>query len=230
MNCSVIIPAGGVGKRFGSTMPKQFIEMNGIPILIHTIRIFDKIDDVESIVIPVHNEWFTFTKEIIAKYECHKVKEVVIGGLERQDSVFNGIHTKSVQESEIVLVHDAVRPFASPLLVQNLINAAEDYGAAIPIIIPKDTIKEKNNKGIVVRTLDKNKHCLVQTPQAYWYDIISKAYTEATKASFQGTDEASLVEFIGYKVSVVEGEETNIKITSPFDLKISEVIFKEKNK
>lgn len=230
MNCSVIIPAGGIGKRFGSTMPKQFIEMNGIPILIHTIRIFDKIDDVESIVIPVHNEWFTFTKEIIAKYECHKVKEVVIGGLERQDSVFNGIHTKSVQESEIVLVHDAVRPFASPLLVQNLINAAEDYGAAIPIIIPKDTIKEKNNKGIVVRTLDKNKHCLVQTPQAFWYDIISKAYTEATKASFQGTDEASLVEFIGYKVSVVEGEETNIKITSPFDLKVSEVIFKEKNK
>ncbi len=230
MNCSVIIPAGGIGKRFGSTMPKQFIEMNGIPILIHTIRIFDKIDDVESIVIPVHNEWFTFTKEIIAKYECHKVKEVVIGGLERQDSVFNGIHTKSVQESEIVLVHDAVRPFASPLLVQNLINAAEDYGAAIPITIPKDTIKEKNNKGIVVRTLDRNKHCLVQTPQAFWYDIISKAYTEATKASFQGTDEASLVEFIGYKVSVVEGEETNIKITSPFDLKVSEVIFKEKNK
>lgn len=230
MKTSVIIPAGGVGKRFGSNIPKQFVEMAGMPLIIHTIKIFDRIDDVESIVIPVHNEWFTYTKEIVEKFKCEKVKEVIIGGIERQDSVFNGLHSKSVQDSEIVLVHDAVRPFANPLMIQNLINTTEEYGAVVPGITPKETVKEKNSKGTVVKTLDRNKLTLIQTPQGFWTDIIVNAYTQAAAAGFKGTDEAQLVEFIGFKVTVVDGEDANIKITTPFDLKMAELIFNELHK
>lgn len=230
MKCSVIIPAGGIGKRFGTQMPKQFVELGGVPIIIHTIRIFDQVEDVEGIVIPVHNEWFTHTKELIEKYNCNKVKEIIIGGVERQDSVFNGLHTKTVQDSEIVLVHDAVRPFAEPKMVQNIITLTEDYGSVIPGLTPKETVKERNNKGIVLKTIDRNKLSLIQTPQGFWNDIITSAYTKASAAGFKGTDEASLVEFIGYKTTIIDGDDSNIKITTPFDLKIAELIMNERNK
>ncbi len=228
MKASVIIPAGGVGKRFGSQVPKQFAELGDIPLIVHTIRIFDTVEDVEAIVIPVHNEWFTFTKELIEKYKCDKVKEVIIGGLERQDSVYNGLLSETVKNSEIVLVHDAVRPFASAKLVQRIINETEDFGAVIPGIPPKETVKEKTNNGLVVKTLERQKLSLIQTPQGFWTDVITSAYRKAKEASFFGTDEASLVEFIGYKVTIIDGEDENIKITTPFDLKIAELIMKEK--
>lgn len=228
MKASVIIPAGGIGSRFGGEIPKQFVELNGMPLIIHTIRIFDKIDDVEAIVVPVHNEWFSFMKELVVKYDLTKVKEVIIGGQDRQDSVCNGLQSKYCKDSEMVLVHDAVRPFAEAKMIQKIIDATEDFGAVIPTIAPQDTIKEKNNKDIIVKTLDRSKICRVQTPQGFWYDIISAAYEKANLAGFKGTDEASLVEFIGYKVSVVEGEESNIKITTPFDLKVAQLIMNEK--
>lgn len=227
MKTSVIIPAGGIGLRFGTHVPKQFTELNSIPIIVHTIRLFDTIDDVEAIVIPVHNEWFTFTQELMKKYNCHKVKEVIIGGIERQDSVFNALHTKSIKDSDIVLVHDAVRPFASPTMIQNIIDSTEDYGAVIPGITPKETVKEKNNKGTVVKTIDRSKLSLIQTPQGFWVDIITSAYTKAASAGFKGTDEASLVEFIGFKITVVDGEDANIKITTPFDIKVAELMMNE---
>jgi 2-C-methyl-D-erythritol 4-phosphate cytidylyltransferase len=226
MKTSVIIPAAGLGTRVGEDKPKQFIEIDNIPILIRTIRIFDKIDDVESIVIPVHSEWFTYAKELIKQFDCDKVKEITIGGIERQDSVFACLQLKSVKESELVLVHDAVRPFASPMLVQNLINNAEDYGAAIPAIQPIDTIKEKSQKGFVAKTLDRDKLIQVQTPQAFWVDIVTDAYTKASLAGYRGTDSSALVEFIGYKVYVIEGEETNLKITTKNDLRYAESIMK----
>jgi 2-C-methyl-D-erythritol 4-phosphate cytidylyltransferase len=230
MKCVAIIPAGGIGKRFGSEMPKQFVEINSVPVIIHTLRIFEKIPDVEAVVLSVHNEWFTFTKELIKKYNITKVAEIVIGGVERQDSVSHALRTKSVEAAEIVIVHDAVRPFVSQKLVQSVIDAAEEAGAVIPAIFPKETIKERTNKGMVVKTIDRTKLCMVQTPQGFWQDIILNAYTQAAKANFNGTDSASLVEFIGYKVTIIDGEETNIKITNPFDLKIGEMIFQENKK
>lgn len=224
MKCSVIIPAGGVGKRFGSNIPKQFVEINEVPVLIRTIRIFEEIDEVESIVIPVHSQWFTYTKEIINKFGIKKVKDVVVGGIERQDSVANAIHSKHVEDSDIILIHDAVRPFVSSKLVRKIIETAEETGAVIPATKLKDSIKEKTAHDIVVKTIDRSKLCNVQTPQGFWYDILLKAYTEASKASFVGTDSSSLVEFIGYKVTVIEGEDSNIKITTPFDLKLGKLI------
>lgn len=231
MSCCVIIPAGGVGKRFGSNIPKQFIEIAGVPVLIHTLNIFDNIDEVDSIVVSVHSEWYTFTKDLLAKYNIKKVKELVVGGLERQDSVSNALHTKTAADSDIILVHDAVRPFCTPKLVRKIIDTVEETGAAIPAVKPKETIKEISYKGEVVKTIDRTKLSMVQTPQGYWYDILLNAFNSATKAAFVGPDSASLVEFIGYKVTVVDGEDSNIKITTPFDFRIGEIIFEEnKNK
>lgn len=228
MKCCTIIPAGGIGKRFGSDIPKQYVEIDSVPIIIHTLRIFEQIADVEAVVLSVHNEWFTFTKELIKKFNITKVAEIVIGGVERQDSVSHGLRTKSVESADIVLVHDAVRPFVSAQLVQRVIDAAEEAGAVIPAVAPNETVKERTNKGMVVKTYDRSKLCLVQTPQGFWQDIILNAYTQAANANFVGTDSASLVEFIGYKVTIIDGEETNIKITNPFDLKIANMIYQER--
>ena len=164
------------------------------------------------------------------KYGKGKVKEIVVGGLERQDSVSNAIHTKTVSESDVVLVHDAVRPFCSAQLIKKILEVVEDVGAAIPAVKPSETIKEVSHKGEVIRTLDRTKLSLAQTPQGFWYDIIATAYEKATKAGFYGPDSASLVEFIVYKVTVIDGEDSNVKITTPFDFRIAEVIFDELSK
>ncbi len=226
MKTSVIIPAAGLGTRFDSERPKQFLEIDNVPILIKTIKLFDRIDDVESIVVPVHSEWFTYTKELIKKYDCHKVKEITIGGKKRQDSVFNGLHLKPVQDSEIVLIHDAVRPFASQILIQNIINSAEDYGAAIPAVSISDTVKEKNNKSFVVKTLDRNKLAMIQTPQGYWTNIVTDAYEKGFQAGYEGTDSASFLEFIGYKIYIIDGENSNFKITHPDDYRYAQSMIK----
>ncbi|MGE5480213.1 MAG: 2-C-methyl-D-erythritol 4-phosphate cytidylyltransferase [Chloroflexota bacterium] len=228
MKTSVIVPAGGIGQRFAGNVPKQFIEIGGAPVIIHTLRIFEEIEEVESIVVPVHSEWFSHTKELLKQYGIKKVKEVIVGGKERQDSVGNALTTKAIAESELVLVHDAVRPFVSTELVRKIMETAEEEGAAIPAVAPRDTVKEINSKGIVIKTLDRSKLSLVQTPQGYWTDIIKTAYTKASEASYFGTDSSELVEFIGYKVTAVEGEDSNIKITTPFDLKIAELIWQER--
>jgi len=229
MKSCAIIPAGGIGKRIGTNIPKQFIEMNEIPIVIWTLRAFEMVDEVEGIIIPVHSEWYTYMKELIEKYNIKKVKDIVIGGLERQDSVFNALNTKSAEESEIILVHDAVRPFIQPELIKTVIETAEETGAAIPAIRPKDTIKETSPQGRVVKTLNRSNLRIIQTPQGYWFDILFQAYSKAAKVNYRGTDSASLVEFIGYKVSVVEGDERNIKITNPFDLSVGRLILQEQN-
>lgn len=229
MKCCTIIPAGGIGKRFGGDIPKQFVEIDSIPVIIHTLRIFEQIEDVEAVILSVHNEWFTYTKELISKFNIKKVAEVVIGGVERQDSVDHALRTKSVEAAEIVLVHDAVRPFATPKLIQNVIDTAEEAGAVIPVVKPMETVKEVTKKGQVVKTIDRSKLALVQTPQGFWQDIILNAYNQASKAGFVGTDSASLVEFIGYRVSVIDGESTNIKITNPIDLKVGSFLLQDKS-
>jgi 2-C-methyl-D-erythritol 4-phosphate cytidylyltransferase len=227
MKTSVIIPAAGLGTRIGGEKPKQFLELNGIPILIKTIKLFDNIEEVESIIVPVHSEWHTYTKELVEKFDCKKVKEVTIGGKRRQESIHSNLNLPQIQESELILIHDAVRPFASQKLIRKLIEEAEEYGAVIPAIKPNDTIKEKNNKGFITKTLDRNKLVQVQTPQVYWKEIVIDAYEKAGNSGYDGTDSAALVEFAGYKVFAIEGEETNFKITSKMDLEFAEFLAKK---
>lgn len=226
MKCALIIPAGGKGKRFGSDIPKQFVELAGVPIIVRTIKAFDDVDDVEGIVIPTHSDYFDFMNELVKKYELSKVKEVVVGGVERQDSVYNGMLTKTCQAAEIILVHDAVRPFVSKELIEKIIEETEESGATIPAYKPADTIKEIDNLRLVKKTLNRDKLVSVQTPQGFWQDLLTKAFEAIRNSGFNATDSASMVEFIGYKVSIVEGEKKNFKITTPFDLEFAEFLTK----
>lgn len=227
MKVAVIITAGGKGERFGGEMPKQFIELKGKPIIIHTIEKFSNIPSVESIIIPVHSEWFTYTKELVAKYDLPKVKDVVVGGKERQDSIYNALQSKSLEDIDIVMVHDSVRPFIEEKLINKIIELTEDYGAVIAGTAPKDPVKEINTKNEIQRTIQRNKVSISQTPQSFWKDIIINAYQKARDVNYIGSDSSQLVEFLGYKVSIVEGSELNIKITNQFDLKLAELIYDE---
>lgn len=225
MKVTVIIPAGGAGKRFGGEYPKQFAELNGIPTLIRTISIFEKMDEIDSIIIPLQSDWFTKTKDLLKAYGINKVKEMVIGGKEKQDSVMNALHTKTCDEADIILVHDAVRPLTKPALIKEIISVAEENGAVIPGIRIKDPVK-MIRKNMIEKTVDENRAVMVQTPQGYWQELIKNAYDSAAKAGFNGADSSALIEFIGYKVTVIDGDQTNIKINTPFDLAIAETILK----
>ncbi len=227
MITTTIIPAGGIGRRFGGNQPKQFLELKEVPVLIRTIQIFEQTPEIDNIVIPVHADWYQKTRELIDKYDLPKVTDIVVGGKNRHDSVYNALQTQTAKESDIILVHDAVRPITSIKLVQKIIEETTENGAVIPALQPKDTIKEKNRAGAIVKTLDRNILCSVQTPQGFWQELIYSAFGKANEIGFQGTDSASLLEFIGYKVKVVDGEENNIKITTPLDLKIAEIIISE---
>lgn len=227
MKVAVIITAGGKGERFGGEIPKQFVELKGKPIIIHTIEKFSSIEEIDTIVIPVHSEWFTYTKELIAKYDLPKVKDIVVGGKERQDSIFNALQSNSLAESEIIMVHDSVRPFIDAKTIRKIIDMTEEYGAVIAGTMPKDPVKEINNKNEIQRTIQRNKVTISQTPQSFWKDIITQAYQKAREVNYIGSDSSQLVEFMGYKVSVVEGNEFNIKITTQFDLKLAELIYEE---
>lgn len=227
MKTSVVIPAGGKGERFGSDIPKQFLELRGKPVIVRTVELFDEIDEIDSIVIAVHSEWFTYTKELINKYNLKKVKDVVVGGKERQDSIYNALHSKAIEDSEIVMIHDSVRPFLSKETIVKVLEMTEENGAVILGSTPKDPVKEINNKSQVVRTIQRGKLTITQTPQSFWKDIIITAFEKAREVNYVGSDSSQIVEFLGYKVTVVEGDKNNIKLTTPFDLKVAELILDE---
>jgi len=220
MNCVVIIPAAGIGKRFNLPLPKQFTNVDGKPIIIQTVKIFDLVPLVTSIIVAANQEWIDYTHSLITKYDIVKPVHIIKGGKVRQDSVNNALKHKIIKNADIVLVHDAVRPFVSHELVNNVINSAIEYGAAVPALFPIETIKMVNKKGFVVRTLDRSKLCSVQTPQGFRQEIILEAYKYAYENRIYSTDDASLIEKVGYSVKIIQGEETNIKITTQSDLRM----------
>ncbi|MFY8162337.1 MAG: 2-C-methyl-D-erythritol 4-phosphate cytidylyltransferase [Candidatus Kapaibacteriota bacterium] len=224
MSVTVIISAGGVGNRFGDNTPKQFLDLNGKPIIIRTIEIFEKIEAVDNIVVAVNSEWFSKLNELIKEYHITKVKEVIIGGKTRQASVYNAIRTTTAKESEVILIHDAVRPLVSADLINKMIEEVEEYGAVIPALKVKDTIKSVTKGGNSVKTLERDSLYSAQTPQVFWFDIISNSFDSAMKNNSIVSDDSALVELSGYKVRIIEGEEMNIKITTQLDLKIAELI------
>ena len=228
MKSTVIIPAGGLGTRVGTDMPKQFFFFFFKPIIIHTLEAFEKAESVESVIISVSKDWYAHTKDLVKEHRLTKVKEIVYAGERRQDSVYNALVSDSAKDAEIVLVHDAVRPFVSPELINSIIEEVEETGAAIPVLTPGDTVKERTSKNYILKTFNRINLCLAQTPQGFWYDILLSAYNNARDSAYEGTDSASLVEFLGYKIAAVQGDDMNIKITTPFDLKVGEMILNEK--
>lgn len=227
MTYQVILPAAGQGKRMGAGKNKLLLEVNGVPVLIHTLRVFEQDEACSKIIVAIHpqDEWEF--KALFTKYNVAKAIHLVSGGKERQDSIYNAL--KTVETDGIILVHDSARPFISKEHIYRLTEMAEETGAAILGVPVKDTIK-KVKDGVVVETVERSSLWAVQTPQAFRISLLTEAYEKAEKDQFQGTDDASLVERLGYPVMVVEGDYDNIKLTTPEDLYFAEAILEKRKR
>ncbi len=219
MKVGAIIPAAGSGKRIGTSTPKQFLEIQGKPLLQHTLAVFAscRLIDYVVLVMPCA-DIDTIGKDWLNKYEI--VRDVVVGGDRRQDSVYNGFNSLE-ETTDIVVVHDGVRPFTTPQMITTTVEEAQQHGAAITAIPVSDTIKQAVD-GFVKRTVSRDELWRVQTPQAFQYGLLQRAFKKAKEDSYYGTDEGSLVEYLGERVKVVPGSELNIKITRKEDLVLGE--------
>jgi 2-C-methyl-D-erythritol 4-phosphate cytidylyltransferase len=211
---SAIIVAAGEGRRFGS--PKQFSLLKGKPVLAWTLDTFNSHQKINEIILVIDD----LQRKTEFADNFPKITAVVNGGEKRQDSVFNGFCQIKPDEAEIVLIHDGVRPLVGNAVIDRVVRMALEKGAAIPVIPFQDTVK-RVAKQEVLETLDRNTFFKVQTPQGFFFPLLSLAFEKARKENFYGTDEASLVEKMEEKVFVVEGSPTNIKITTPSDLKMA---------
>ncbi|MGB9814255.1 MAG: 2-C-methyl-D-erythritol 4-phosphate cytidylyltransferase [Thermovenabulum sp.] len=220
MYVSAIIAAGGKGKRMNSAKSKQYLPLKGFPILYYTLTVFETLKEIDEIILVVGGQDVEFVKkEIINKYKFKKIK-VVEGGFERQDSVYNGLRSCAPQ-TDIVVIHDGVRPFITHKLILESIEAAKIYNAAGVAVPVKDTIKIVED-GFIKTTPDRRKLFAIQTPQTFKYGLILEAHEAAKKEGFYGTDDAVLVERLGVKVKIIDGSYENIKITTPEDIIIAE--------
>jgi len=213
MNFSVIITAGGIGKRMQSDIPKQFIEVKGLPILMHTIKRFYEYDKTCQIVLTLPQDWLSYWSELLIKYNFTIVHSIVNGGTERYDSIKNAL---SKCESEVIGVHDGVRPLVSNGTIERCLSKVMAEGAVIPVLPLKESIRKVNKKSS--NSIDRKNYFSVQTPQFFKKEILSKAYKQPFHERI--TDDASLVEAAGYKITLIEGNEENIKVTTPFDLQL----------
>jgi 2-C-methyl-D-erythritol 4-phosphate cytidylyltransferase len=243
MKVIVIIPAAGLGTRMAArpaaapaphkpAPSKQFTELAGVPILIHTLRKFAAVDAIGEIFIALREPEiaaFRARLERDAPEILRRKVALVVGGDHRQQSVERALHAVSAAPDDIVLVHDAVRPFVTPEIILQVIAAARKYGAAIAGLPAVDTVKqvERTAEGALIRaTIPRVGIVLAQTPQGFRYDVLKKAFDEASADGFVGTDESSLVERSGLDVAVVMGAPRNMKITSPSDLDLAEFYLK----
>jgi len=217
---TAIIVAAGEGRRFGFS--KQFALLGGKSVLDRCLEMFEAHKKVEAIVLVLKD--VSLKKEYLKRYR--KIVAVAKGGKRRQDSVFSGFRQIDPEKAEIVLVHDGVRSLVSEDLIDRVIEAAREAGAAVPAIPVEDTIKLVEGDE-VSRTVDREKLFRVQTPQGFSYLILKAALDKAKEENFYGTDEASLAERIGKKVVVVQGDHKNIKITTLGDLKIAEAFLED---
>ena len=225
MKVSAIIVAAGQGSRIGGELPKQFQHLNDKPLLYYTINKFEKCNLVDEIVLIVSEKWLDYTRtNFLTEFSFAKVSKVISGGRERRDSVYNGL--LALKNTDIVLVHDAVRPFVRVNSIEQTILACREFGAVILAIPSRDTIKTEEN-GFVKETVDRKLYWLVQTPQTFKYELLLDAYRQAYKKSLYGTDESALVEAAGYPVKIVEGDFENIKITFPTDFKLAKILLEE---
>ncbi|ARK28489.1 2-C-methyl-D-erythritol 4-phosphate cytidylyltransferase [Halalkalibacter krulwichiae] len=227
MNYSVVIPAAGQGKRMRAGKNKQFLELRGEPLIIHTLRLFDEDASCEQIVLVANQDEIETMRELVKQYGISKVSAILKGGKERQDSVRHGI--ECLTEDQIVLVHDGARPFITHEVISRLVTNAMKHGAAIVAVPVKDTIK-RVKEGLVMETQKREELWSVQTPQAFKWSLISEAHQKACEHNVIGTDDASLVEWLGHEVSIVEGDYQNIKLTTPDDLLFAEAILTERER
>lgn len=219
---SAIILAGGKGKRMGKDISKQFILVKNKPIIYYTIKKFSDCKLIDEIILVLPKDEIEYCKkEVLEKYSL-KVDKIIEGGKERQDSVYNGL--KALKNSDIVLIHDGARPFVSEKIILDGIENAKKYGAAAPGVMPKDTIKVKDDFSFSKETLKRESLIAIQTPQVFKKDIIVKCHERVREDNVSVTDDTMVVEKYGYKVYLYDGDYTNIKVTTPEDLILCEYL------
>src|SRR5712692_3059638 len=238
MNVAVILPAAGLGTRMGRPSPekagisrKQFMLLDGSPIFLHTVRKFARCERVTEIVIAVRGDDVEWVQELLRNEKAGKPVRVVEGGDSRQQSVENALATVN-PKTDLVAVHDAVRPFIDLPTIERVLDEAGESGAAIVGIVPVDTVKQvgrvQAHRAKIRNTLLRDRLVLAQTPQVFRYDLLRRAFQSARADEFTGTDESSLVERMEeIEVSVVLGSDRNIKITKPSDMELARLFAKE---
>ena len=230
MKVAAIVAAAGAGLRMGKGAGgagrKQYLELEGIPVLARSLNLFLGYPAMEQVIAVIPAGEAETVRELLRPH-CNLVKVLfVVGGAERQDSVRKGLEL--VDESiDLVCVHDAARPLASPALLESLLQAASKEGAAVPVIALSDTVKEIDSNGYVAATPPRGKLRLVQTPQVFRRELISRAYGNAAERGVTATDDSALVEELGQAVVTVEGEMSNLKLTTPRDLALAAMMLKE---
>lgn len=233
VRATALIAAAGKGERMGAPLPKQFLPVGGVPLLVHALRPFEKVKEVTEVflIIPPGKEDYC-QREIVEKYALQKVTKLIVGGQERQESVSQGLGEVS-PSTEVVVVHDGVRPCVTEDMIRDAIRVAGmSHGAVVGIPV-SETVKEttlQEGRPEIIRTLDRSRLWLAQTPQAFPLAVLVEAHEKARHDAFTGTDEASLVERLGYHVIMVMGSPFNMKVTTPQDLILAEQILEESAK
>lgn len=224
MKTVAIVPAAGSGSRMNREMAKQYLQLAGRPILVHTLQALESCPGVDGlfVVVPLQDT-ASVRSEVIDPWNLKKVASVIAGGRERQDSVRAGLDALG-RDAEIVIVHDGVRPLISVETVERCIREAAECGAVTVGVPVKDTVKEVAPDGRILRTCDRSALWLTQTPQAFRRDILERAHREALRDGIRATDDTSLVERLGIAVRMIPGDYRNIKITTPEDLVIAEAL------
>ena len=225
MKVGAIIAAAGFGRRMKTDRPKQLLALNGTPILVHTIRKFDACSGIDYIIVTAPRESVDEVTELVKSAGFKKSVDVIEGGERRQDSVAMGLQHLQAG-TDIVAVHDGVRPFVSVEEIQNVVHQAEHTGAAILAVPIVDTVKQAERE-FVESTLTREHLVLAQTPQVFRTEILKQAFEHAANDEYYGTDESSLVERLGHPVAIVRGSERNIKITRPNDLTLARAFLAE---
>lgn len=222
---SAIVLAGGRGKRMGAVQSKQYIDLNGKPILYYTLKQFINNNLINKIFLVVPEDELEYCKlKVLNKYKL-SVDELIIGGKERQDSVYNAL--VKAEGTDIILIHDGARPFVSQRIINDAVKYAKIYKATAPGVVPKDTIKVKNEDNFSIHTPVRSNLMAVQTPQAFDYDMIYECHKKIRQKGIEVTDDTMVVELFNNKVYLYDGEYTNIKITTPEDLILAEYLVKK---
>lgn len=218
---TAIFPAAGASRRMKTETNKNFLELTGEKILLRTLKTFSQVERINFLIVIAAENEVEEVKKFLDAEKNLKPFAVTVGGSERQYSVANGLKLVPA-DSEIILVHDAARPLVSLQTIEEVTDAAEKFGGAIAAVRSKDTIKIIDEKNFVKETPPRSELVAVQTPQGFQKNILLRAYEQAAKENFLGTDDASLVERIGGKVKIIWSDYSNIKITTPEDMKIAE--------
>ena len=224
--CTAVIVAAGKGKRMGTEISKQFLPLGGKEILAHTVQKFEKAKNIRHNILVTGADSLQDVQEMAQEYGWEKIVSIVAGGKERHDSVWNGLQQVAA-DTEIILIHDGVRPFVTEDILNISIETALEMGGCVAGVPAKDTIKVCDGENIAIATPDRNVLWQIQTPQTFRKARIVKAYEQAIEDGFVGTDDASFAEHCGYPVKVIMGSYRNIKITTKEDLIIGEAFLKE---